>query len=126
MNLHKCSHLWLIFSTKAKRINRTEETNCKISRLSWRLTDLRLDDDLHDCEEGVRLLTGVHALEPLVAVLVGLLQRHVQVVVRLLGGKVLQRMKQARLHSLFLKQGQAASWNLAFTLAKLPDTDYLL
>ena len=98
--------------------------HCDISRQTWRLTDLRLDDDLHDCEEGVRLLTGVHALEPLVAVLVGLLQRHVQVVVRLLGGKVLQRMKQARLHSLFLKQGQAASWNLAFTLAKLPDTDY--
>ena len=55
------------------------------------MTDLRLDDDLHDGEERVRLLTGVHALEPLVAVLVGLLQRHVQVVVRLLRGKVLRQ-----------------------------------
>ena len=52
-------------------------------------TDLSLDDDLHDCEERVRLLTGVHALEPLVAVLVGLLQSHVQVVVRLLGSQIL-------------------------------------
>ena len=66
----------------------------------------------------------MHALEPLVAVLVGLLQRHVQVVVRLLRGKVLQRMKQARFHSLLLKQGQAASRYLAFTLAKFPDPDY--
>ena len=47
-------------------------------------TDLRLDNDLHDGEKRVRLLTRVHALEPLVPVLVGLLQRHVQVVVRLL------------------------------------------
>ena len=54
-------------------------------------TDLRLDNDLHDGEEGVGLLTGVHALEPLVAVLVGLLQRHVQVVVRLLSRKILQQ-----------------------------------
>ena len=53
-------------------------------------TDLSLDNDLHDGEKRVRLLTRVHALEPLVPVLVGLLQRHVQVVVRLLRSEILQ------------------------------------
>ncbi len=55
---------------------------------------LCLDDDLHDFEQGVRLLACVDSLEPLVAVLVGLLKRNVEVVVRLLRRKVLKKKKR--------------------------------
>ena len=49
---------------------------------------LCLDDPLHDLEERLVLLALVDALEPLVPVPVGLLQRHVQVGVGLLRRQV--------------------------------------
>jgi len=51
-------------------------------------TDLCLHYSLHDLEERFVLLALVDALEPLVAVPVGLLQRHVQVGVGLLRRQV--------------------------------------
>ena len=51
---------------------------------------LRFHDDLHDGEERVCLLAGLDSLEPLVAVLVGLLQGHVEVVVRLFSCQILK------------------------------------
>jgi len=55
--------------------------------------DLGADDALHDRVQRLVQIALLHALEPLVAVLVGLAQRNIEIVVGFLSSEILKEKK---------------------------------